>query len=177
MIAIGAGIVALVLAAAGGAKLVSPSSFGQTATALGFRVGPLGARLVGIGELVCAALAVAWWRPAIALMCPLYLGFAWAAWRAERAGAASCGCFGAVEAPPSGVHVVVNLASAAVAIAAVTTRAAAPPLIAWPVIALGAVLVITALTVGAEVIGGIRQVAGHTHTFRSHAEASEVARS
>jgi hypothetical protein len=73
--------------------------------------------------------------------------------------------------------VVVKLASAAVAIAAVTTRAAAPPLIAWPVIALGAVLVITALTVGAEVLGGIRQVAGHTHTFRSHAEASEVARS
>ena len=37
---------------------------------------------------------------------------------ARRAGAESCGCFGAVAAPPSTVHVVVNAASAVLALAA-----------------------------------------------------------
>ena len=39
----------------------------------------------------------------------MYLIFAGVVWRGMRVGAASCGCFGAIDTPPSWTHVAGNL--------------------------------------------------------------------
>ena len=177
MIAVSMGIMALVVVTAGAAKVASPQAFGSAAGSVGLPLGSTAGRFVGVAEVAAGTLAVLWWRPAFAVLAVLYAAFAVTAWRALRAGAPSCGCFGAVESPPSWVHVVVDLAGAAVLTAGWVTGPAVPPAAAWPVVALGAVLVIAMLTVGAEVARGVRRVAAHGPTFQAHARADRVARS
>jgi hypothetical protein len=117
------------LALAGIAKLRSPATAGATLTAMGLR--GTGARVralvraVGAGELAlaCACVAAPGRLPA-AVLAAAYLAFGSAVLRlrAARAGG-GCGCFGDTSAPAGLWHFALNLAAAAVALAAV----AAPP--------------------------------------------------
>src|SRR5690606_27633207 len=72
----------------------------------------------GIAEVALGAAAIViGGRISTAAIAVAYVAFAGVVLAARRSGAASCGCFGAAAAPPSVVHVVVNLASAGVALA------------------------------------------------------------
>jgi hypothetical protein len=112
-------VVAMVVVVGGVAKLVRPGPFADLLAVLGLPGGAVAARAAGVVEVVvglAAFLTGARWSAA--LLAAAYLVFAVTVAMAERRGAASCGCFGAADAPPSGVHVVTNLVSAAVAAAA-----------------------------------------------------------
>lgn len=111
---------ALLLVVAGLAKIVRPAPTTDLLSTLGLPQHP--ALTIGIGSLECvvglSALAVG--GPlAAAATGALYVGFVLVVWRAMGAGAASCGCFGRVDAPPSWIHIVGNLALAAVSFVAV----------------------------------------------------------
>lgn len=117
-------VVALVVVVGGAAKLVRPAPFAALLSALGLPGGEAAARLVGAAEVALgAATFVTGARWAAALLALAYLVFAVSVVLARRHGAASCGCFGAADAPPSTVHVVLNLVSAGVAVAAAVVGA------------------------------------------------------
>jgi hypothetical protein len=111
---------ALLLLVAGAAKIARPAPTTELLSTLGLperrevtlAIGGLESA-VGLGALVIGGPAVA------AATGSLYLGFVLVVWRAMAAGAESCGCFGRVDAPPSWVHVVGNVALAGVSAAAV----------------------------------------------------------
>jgi hypothetical protein len=112
-------VVSMVVVVGGVAKLVRPEPFAALLVILGLPGGAVAARLAGVVEValgLAAFLTGARWSAA--LLAATYLVFAATVAMAERRGAASCGCFGAADAPPSGVHVATNLVSAAVAAAA-----------------------------------------------------------
>lgn len=112
-------IVALVVVAGGVAKLVRPVPFAELLATLGLPGGVLAARLAGVVEVALGAAAfLTGARWAAALLAAAYVVFAATVVLARRNGAASCGCFGVADAPPSALHVVTNLVSAAVAAAA-----------------------------------------------------------
>lgn len=118
------GAAALLLVAAGAAKLTTPAEgfFGL----LGDRSRPALVRLLGAAEIVAGGAALGLGGPvAASAVGVLYGSFAVAVLRARRAGAATCGCFGRLDAPPSRIHVVGNLAMAAVSL--VAAGAARPP--------------------------------------------------
>ncbi len=116
-------IVALVVAIGGAAKVVAPHPTVRALRAVGLpgRV-PL-VYAMGASEMALGSIAVAYGGSvSAALVAVAYLAFAAFVFAALRTGGvASCGCFGQAETPPSVVHVVVNLASAAVAGAAAGT--------------------------------------------------------
>jgi hypothetical protein len=112
-------VTCLVLAAAGAAKLADPAPTGTTLAALGLPGGAATARVVGGVEVVLALAGLAVGGPVVAgAVAAGYAAFAVVVLLARRRGLASCGCFGARSAPPSTVHVLVNVASAVVAAAA-----------------------------------------------------------
>ena len=79
------------------------------------------ARLLGVVELIVAVGALAVGGPlAGASVAGLFLVFTVASWRlvADDGSAETCGCFGRFSAPPSRLHVAVNVASMAVAVLA-----------------------------------------------------------
>jgi hypothetical protein len=116
---------ALLLAGAGAAKLVAP----QAAAAMLTRVRralrnsqhlAVAVRVAGLFELAtgAAVLATGSRLPAIA-MAAWYLAFAALTVQlARRAPHTSCGCFGPVDAPVGGVHVLLNALCAAIGVAA-----------------------------------------------------------
>ncbi|HET6952011.1 MAG TPA: MauE/DoxX family redox-associated membrane protein [Acidimicrobiales bacterium] len=118
---VGAG--ALLLLAAGAAKVADPS---RTAGALAALAGrPVPALLVRAGAVVEAALGAAalvvGGRVPAALVGLSYLAFAGVVVAAQRAGTpiGSCGCFGGrADTPPRPAHVVVDAGLAAAALAA-----------------------------------------------------------
>lgn len=148
-------VACLVLAVAGATKVVDPSEVATTLSALGLG-GRSAARLLGSVELVVAVAALAvGGRVAAAIVAVAYVAFAGIVLFARRRGLRSCGCFGARSAPPSLVHVVVDVASAAVALAAMATTDVGPPPVAdglggfgWAgVVVAGLVLLATILVV------------------------------
>ena len=119
----------MLLVVAGATKLGRPSQLsGHRAGAtglLGFPVGSGVVRLVGPAEIGVGAFALLFGGPvSVAAVGCAYLGFALAVQRGRRAGADSCGCFGALDAPPSRIHVGVNLVLAAASLSAVATGTA-----------------------------------------------------
>ena len=117
-------VVALVVVAGGVAKLVRPAAFAELLATLGLPGGELAARATGVVEVVLGlAVFVTGARWSAALLAVAYLVFAGTVVLARRKGAASCGCFGAADAPPSSVHVGTNLVSAGVAAAAAVVGA------------------------------------------------------
>ncbi len=107
---------ALLVAAAGTAKLARPRPAVDALRAAGLPARPVLVRALGLGELAVAALAVAAGAAGAAALAAAYLGFAlYARHAGDRA--ASCGCFGAAGAPLGALHVTVNLALAGVAAA------------------------------------------------------------
>ena len=112
-------VVALVVVVGGVAKLVRPEPFSELLATLGLPGREAAARAAGVVEVALGLAAfVTGARWAAALLAVAYVVFAATVVLARRNGAASCGCFGAADAPPSGVHVATNLVSAAVAGAA-----------------------------------------------------------
>lgn len=120
----------MLLVVAGTAKLARPTEAVDALRQARLPASPLVVRLLAVGELAVAALvlAVGGVGPALALA-GLHLGFAGfiVRLRSEVGAGASCGCFGGSEAPADRLHVVVNLAAAAVALAAATTGPASLP--------------------------------------------------
>lgn len=122
-------VAALLLVAAGAAKVVDPTMTVGALRSLGLPSKPALVRAGALVEVLIAVLAIAvggalWWS----LVAASYLAFAAFVVVAMRSGAmvGSCGCFGREETPPHGVHVALDLALAGVAIAAVVGGADAP---------------------------------------------------
>ena len=122
------GVVAIVLVVSGLAKVVTPAATAPVLADLRLPHSTIVVRGLGVVEVAIgtAALLVgsAGLLVAVAL---LYLGFALVVVAARRAGTPSCGCFGANAAPPSAVHIAVNVCSAIVAVAAAVAGAAPVP--------------------------------------------------
>ena len=115
---------ALVLALSGVAKLRRPGSLVRMLGAMGIPAGPFAIRVLAAIELaVGAACLVSPRRAASAAMGLLYLSFAavLALLLVRGIEVPSCGCAGDRDVPPSWIHVGLNLAAAATAVAAAST--------------------------------------------------------
>lgn len=115
-------LIALVLVVSGMQKLLDPAPAAAAMRAVGLRVH---GAVLGMGEVALGLAALAWPHPVTAGL----LALAYAALAAfvvvlrRRDAGVACGCFGSSSTPPSTTHVVLNLASAALA----TTAAATGP--------------------------------------------------
>lgn len=111
---------AVVLALAGVVKVTDPAGTRVALRSAGLPSTPLAARGIGLAELGLGAsvLAIGGAVPAAGVVAA-YVGFATFAevLRRRSRGRADCGCFGRVSAPASRLHVYVNLALAATALA------------------------------------------------------------
>jgi len=181
-------ILAGVIAVGGAAKIVSPDGFSSLLRTLGLPSGRGLARASGVAEVALGATAlVVGGTIAAALVAATYAVFAIVVVLARRAGAESCGCFGAATAPPSSVHVVVNAVSAIIAIAAaiggpasLTDSLVDQPLLGVPYLAmitLAGWLTIVLDTTGAQLVDEMSAVAELGGTFRDNAAASAPSRS
>jgi hypothetical protein len=113
--------VCALLAVAGGAKALRPGDTARALALFGWPVGSSVVRAGGAAEAVLAAAALVTGAPLLAAAVGVsYLLFA--AWVAaamfRRVPIASCGCFGTPDTPPTRLHVAVDVAAAAVALAA-----------------------------------------------------------
>jgi hypothetical protein len=137
---LGAG--ALLLVAAGAAKVADPSRTAGALAALGWPSSPALVRAGAMAETVLGAAALVVGGRALALLVAAsYLGFALFVMSALRAKTpiATCGCFGQADTPPKPVHVTVDALLAAGAVAAAATDA--PGMVdaspwTWPVAAI-----------------------------------------
>lgn len=112
---------AALLAFAGVQKLAWPRSTATALRAAGLPSSDLAGRVLGLTEIVVAAVALAFGSPITAgLLFLLYGAFTLFSWRlAAGSDAASCGCFGQTEAPATSLHVALNAIAALVCGAAV----------------------------------------------------------
>lgn len=111
---------ALLLAVAGGAKVLRPAATQVALRTAGLPSARPVARLLGAVEVAMAAATfVVGGRLGAGCIAGAYLGFAgFSALLIRRSrGQASCGCFGGSDAPVTRLHVVINLLIAAVAVA------------------------------------------------------------
>ena len=110
-------IVCTILGLGGIGKLVAPTSARRALHALGVTVAPTAIRLLGAAEIALACAAAALGGVALpAIVGAAYVSFAAFVVVMLRSGTAtSCGCFGSAATPPSALHVLINLGSAAVA--------------------------------------------------------------
>ncbi len=126
---VGPFLVTIVLLGAGGAlKVVRPEFTARAMRDMGLPVSSTVVRAGALVELLIAAGAlVGGGRPLAALVAASYAGFAVFVLAALRRGVplSSCGCFGAADTPPTGVHLVLNVAAAAVAGAVAVTGSGA----------------------------------------------------
>ncbi|MDE0368558.1 MAG: hypothetical protein OXI84_00285 [bacterium] len=105
----------LLLIFAGVAKLAFPRPAADLMGAVGFPARVWFARAAGGAELVLGVAALAAGGPGPALVAAgVYSLFALVSLLALNRGLSSCGCFGQLDSPPSGIHVVGNLFFAAV---------------------------------------------------------------
>jgi len=169
-------VICLVLAAAGATKLIEPGPLAAALVQLRSPASPAGApapttavplavaRGVGGVELALALLGLAvggrWVAAGVALA---YAVFGVVVLVARRRGLPSCGCFGSHSGAPSPVHAVVNLLSAAVAVAAAVvgvpavadgiagTVAGGVPVLIGVLAAAAVVIVVDTRSVGATV--------------------------
>ncbi|HXJ62880.1 MAG TPA: MauE/DoxX family redox-associated membrane protein [Actinomycetota bacterium] len=133
------------LVASGIGKLVRPAPAVAALGAAGLRGGRGAARALGAVEVVAGLAAL--WRPSAltaGLVAGLYLAFAAFLVRLiRRGGATTCGCVGSAEAPPSMLHVALDLVAVGVALGVAV----------WPVPSLGS-------TIAASPMGGVPFVIG-----------------
>ena len=169
---------ALLLVAAGAAKLSKPAQ--GFAGLLGFRVPAPVVRFVGASEAAVGVAALLVGGPTAWAVGLLYASFALVVLRAVLAGAGSCGCFGRLDAPPSWIHVLGNLALAAVSFAAAGADSPPVPAIAQSIsdrpavgVALAAQIVLMAglglatFTALPEALGARTSRRGAASLFRS----------
>jgi len=120
---------ALLLLVAGVPKLVDPEPTGRAAAQAGLPSSAAAVRLLGLAETLVgvAALLLGGPVPAVAVAVA-YLGFAAVVARGlVRGDMESCGCFNGEDAPPSPLHVLLDLGLAGSAVAV-----ALGPAVAWP---------------------------------------------
>jgi len=111
---------ALLLLVAGLAKIARPAPTADLLSSLGLPDRAAITVAIGTGEAIVGLSALAVGGPALAAATgALYVGFVVVVWRAMAEGATSCGCFGRVDAPPSIIHIVGNVALAAVSFVAI----------------------------------------------------------
>jgi len=113
-------IAAVLLVVGGVAKAIDPTMTAGALRAAGISVPPLAVRVGGAVEAMVAIAAAITGEPVLVLMVGLsYLAFAGFVLVAlvRRLPIATCGCLGRADSPPSVVHIVVNLAAAASALA------------------------------------------------------------
>lgn len=122
-------VAALLLVAAGAAKVVDPTMTVGALRALGLPSKPLLVRAGALAEALIGVLAIVvggalWWS----LVAASYVAFAAFVVLAMRSKSmvGSCGCFGREETPPHAVHVALDLALAGLVVAAVVRGAGAP---------------------------------------------------
>jgi hypothetical protein len=125
-------VAAGLLVASGVAKLVRPAAAVAALSAARLRGGAAAARGLGVVEIAVGVLAL--WRPVApvaAAAAALYLAFAlFLVALIRRGDASTCGCFASNDAPPSWLHVSLDLAAFVVALAVV----------GWPVPSIGAAI-------------------------------------
>jgi hypothetical protein len=162
------GVVAAVLVVSGVAKWITPAPTASLLAVLHLPASPWVARLLGVVEVTVGVAAVLVGGAVLAAtVCALYLAFAGVVVMARRAGAPSCGCFGAGAAPPSSMHVWVNVASATVAAATIIVGGTlidllrSQPASGVPfaiLMATGVVLVVGLDTAGAELLDQVAAI-------------------
>jgi hypothetical protein len=171
-------IAAVLLAVGGAAKALRPRDTAHALGAVGMKFprwlpGRVVVRIGGAVEAVVGVAALLVGGPVLcALVAASYLAFAGFVVVALRTGApiSSCGCFGKVDTPPSVVHVVLDVAFAAVAaVAAFVGDVALPdvladqPLAGVPFVMLlviGCSLVFLAFSSLPKTMAAVREVAG-----------------
>jgi hypothetical protein len=135
------GAAALLLLAAGAAKVVDPSRTAVALAALGWAVPAGVVRAGALGEAVLGAATLAvGGRVTAALVALSYAGFGWFVVAALRAGTpiGSCGCFGRADTPPRWAHVAVDAAFAGAGLAGAVVGV--DPLVGAPAWAVAAAL-------------------------------------
>ena len=114
-------MVAVVLATSGLLKLQDPAPARATLRQIGFRGGRWSARSFGLLEIAVAVGVLVVGGPianaAIAALSAVFVVVSWRLLNAATA-AETCGCFGRFSAPPSRLHVAVNVVSLGVAVLA-----------------------------------------------------------
>jgi len=179
---------ALLVAMAGAAKLLRPDPTRVALRTAGLPSAPWTARVLGVGELALAVVAlVVAGRLGAGLVGVAYLGFAgFAALLLHRSrGRASCGCFGGDDAPVTRLHVGLNLLLAAAVVPALIDPtgpiwevADDTPWAGVPFLALVVVLtwlLLVALTVLPAVLASARpapSATGHSTTAAAAAAAA-----
>jgi hypothetical protein len=120
---------ALLLVLAGAMKAVDPAMTAGALRALGLPSSRILVRAGAGAELLLGLLAVtAGWAAVWWLVAASYLAFAAFVVAALRAGTmvGTCGCFGREDTPPNPIHVVLDVALAATAVAAAVGDVGAP---------------------------------------------------
>ncbi len=118
-------VVCALLIVAGAYKARRPRATTGAMRALALPSGDRLTRVLGGAEIALGTAAVlTGWAPLAGLVAASYAGFAGFVVAARRRGTMvqSCGCLGEIDVPPSPVHVGVNVAASAVAIAAAVVR-------------------------------------------------------
>ncbi len=109
-----------VLAVAGLAKVVSPLPTRSALTSIGLTVPAPAVRVLGSIEVALAVATVVVGGTVLPMLVgAVHLVFAGVVALIMRRGGPSCGCFGSLDTPVSGLHIGSNLVAAAVAFAAV----------------------------------------------------------
>ena len=118
-------IAAALLVVAGGAKIHAPHAARRVLEALGLPASVASVRLIGAGEVALGLTAFVWadrWTAVVVALA--YVVFAavglWVL--VGRVDIASCGCLGALDTPPSALHVVLSLFAAVAAGLAAAAR-------------------------------------------------------
>jgi hypothetical protein len=144
------------LVAAGIGKVIRPAPAVAALSAAGVPGGAIVARAFGLGEVAAGGSAL--WRPGAitgGVVALLYLAFAAFLVRLiRRGGASTCGCVGSADAPPSWLHVVLDVAAVGVT-AAVAVR---PVPSLWSTI-VGSPFAGVPLAIGLAGAGGLLAVA------------------
>lgn len=113
-------ITAALLALSGGAKIRDPEPTRGALVAAGFpgtRVAVMGLALAEVTAGLAGLMGLRWGAVAMAVLYGGFAGFVGLAlWR--RLPLQSCGCFGKVDTPPTPLHLIVNAAASAAAMAA-----------------------------------------------------------
>lgn len=120
-LAVAVGVAGVLLVGSGIGKVARPAATATALGAVGLPAAPTTARVLGVGELGLGLAAMATGAtPLVALVAALYLGFAGfvALVLVRRVDLTTCGCFGSTAAPPSWLHLVVDLAIAGLVAAA-----------------------------------------------------------
>lgn len=121
--------VTVLLGAAAAAKIVEPTFTVGALRAAGLPARPTAVRLGGLVELAIAIVAVTTGaRGAALVVCGSYLAFAAfvALALARNLPIGTCGCFGRPDTPPTAMHVMIDLAAAAVAFAVAIAPTGSP---------------------------------------------------